>query len=113
MPQPVKNASVFLLKQILHDWSDKYCTKILKQLRAAAAPSTKLLLLENIIPHLCHDPNVEGIPGAAPREAPAPLLANYGPIYDMSFHSDFTVSLVIGFLSFARIHNDEWARCSL
>ncbi|EIM79956.1 S-adenosyl-L-methionine-dependent methyltransferase [Stereum hirsutum FP-91666 SS1] len=29
-PQPVKGASVFLLKQILHDWSDSYAITILK-----------------------------------------------------------------------------------
>ncbi|KAJ7130076.1 O-methyltransferase-domain-containing protein, partial [Mycena crocata] len=28
--QPVTNASVFLLKQILHNWSNQYCAKILK-----------------------------------------------------------------------------------
>jgi len=97
-PQPVKNASVFLLKHILHDWSDQYCTRILDRLRAAATPSTKLLLVENIIQHICHDPNVEGkdaIPGATPHEAPAPLLPTYGQINDMPYQIDFAMFLMM------------------
>jgi hypothetical protein len=97
-PQPVKNASIFLLKHILHDWSDAYCTKIPDHLRAAATSSTKLLLVDSILPYTCHNPNTnnkKAIPGVAPHEAPAPLLSNYGTINDMPFQSDFTVRLVI------------------
>ena len=89
--QPVKNASIFLLKQVLHDWSDLYAAKILTQLRAAAAPTTKLIIVESIVAYACHDPNSESIPGAAPREAPSPLLPNYGPINDMQYNGDLTV----------------------
>jgi hypothetical protein len=96
-PQPVKNASVFLLKQILHDWSDAYCIKILNQLRAAATSSTKLLIIDSIVPYACHDPNLDSedvIPGAAPHEAPPPLLSNYGQVNDIQYHSDLAVSLI-------------------
>ncbi|KAG6898618.1 hypothetical protein C0993_005645 [Termitomyces sp. T159_Od127] len=55
-PQPVANASVFILKQILHDWSDPYCVPILKELRAAATPETKLVVVDSIIAYACHDP---------------------------------------------------------
>ncbi|KAJ7612050.1 S-adenosyl-L-methionine-dependent methyltransferase [Mycena polygramma] len=91
-PQPETNTSVFLLKQIMHDWSDKYCVKILSQLWEAATPTTTLLLMDTIMPLACHDPSVEGpnaIPGAAAKEAPPPLLANYGAPNDMGYNADF------------------------
>lgn len=74
----------------------KYAVKILSQLRASALENTKLLLVESLVPYACHDPSSEGdkaIPGAVPREAPNPLLANYGPINDMQYNSDFTVRI--------------------
>ena len=84
-----------MMKQILHDWSDPYCVKILKSLRAAAGPETKLLALETIVAYTCHDPaadnGVSVIPGAVPKEAPAPLLANYGSINQMGYYVDIVV----------------------
>ncbi|KAF9264596.1 S-adenosyl-L-methionine-dependent methyltransferase [Marasmius fiardii PR-910] len=96
-PQPQKHTTIFMIKQILHDWSDDYCVKILKNLRAAAAPDTTLLILESIIPYACHDPSADdnkGIPGAVPQEAPAPLIANYGAANEMGFLSDMIMSLL-------------------
>lgn len=94
-PQPQKNASIFLMKQIMHDWSDEYCIKFLRNLREAATPQTKLLLVDSVMPFACHDPSGDsdkGIPGAVPREAPAPLLANYGAINAMGYNADIDVS---------------------
>ncbi|KAL0059267.1 hypothetical protein AAF712_013991 [Marasmius tenuissimus] len=90
-PQPQKNATVFMIKQILHDWSDQYCEKILKQLRTSATPDTTLLVLESIMPYACHDPSAEdvkAIPGAVPKEAPPPLIANYGAANELGYLSD-------------------------
>lgn len=94
-PQPVKNASVFLLKQIMHDWSDPYAIKILNRLREVAQPNTKLVLIDSLMPFACHDPSADdgqGVPGAVPKEAPAPLLANYGIANEMGYNGDFTVN---------------------
>lgn len=84
--QPVKNASVFLLRLILHDWSDKYAEIILKKLREAATPMTKLLIVDAIVDHACASADAYAdIPGAASPPAPSPLLPNFGfasiPIY--------------------------------
>ncbi|KAF8981004.1 hypothetical protein BDQ17DRAFT_901277, partial [Cyathus striatus] len=79
--QPVKNASVFLLKQIMHDWPNSYAAKILTELRKVAQNDTKLLLIDNIIPFTCKispTSKEHSITGAIPPEAPSPLLANYG-----------------------------------
>ncbi|KAH7874996.1 S-adenosyl-L-methionine-dependent methyltransferase [Lentinula edodes] len=96
-PQSQKNAAVFMIKQILHDWSDEYCVKILLNLRQAATPSTVLLILESIMPYACHDPagdEENSIIGAVPNEAPAPLLANYGAMNEMGYLSDIDMCLL-------------------
>ncbi|KAF8192783.1 O-methyltransferase [Mycena galopus ATCC 62051] len=79
-PQPAKNADFFLLCRICHDWSDTYTLRILKHLRDAAQPTTKLIIQERIIPFVCGENEAYGhIPGAMPRTTPPkPLLANMG-----------------------------------
>ncbi|EMD33481.1 hypothetical protein CERSUDRAFT_87325 [Gelatoporia subvermispora B] len=75
--QPQKDASVFLLKQIMHDWSDRFATNILRQLRDAATPSTKLVLIDNILPYACRADGL-AVPGARAPDVPEPLLPNLG-----------------------------------
>ncbi|KAF3021971.1 hypothetical protein E8E14_010378 [Neopestalotiopsis sp. 37M] len=49
--QPVKGARAYFYHHILHDWSDEYCLRILKQLKKAMKPGySKLLIHEMIIP---------------------------------------------------------------
>ncbi|KAF2118391.1 O-methyltransferase-domain-containing protein [Lophiotrema nucula] len=48
--QPVKNAEIYLMRWILHDWSDKYASKILKALVPAMKKGARLLIHEYIIP---------------------------------------------------------------
>ena len=95
-PQPVKDASVFILKQILHDWSDPYSSRILTELRKAARDDTKLLVVDNIVAPVCHDPTFEGrssgVPGALIKDAPPPLLANFGAANEMNYTIDLAVS---------------------
>jgi hypothetical protein len=42
-------ADAYLLKHVLHDWSDENCVRILKNIHAVAKPDTKLLLVEFIL----------------------------------------------------------------
>ncbi|KAK0473419.1 S-adenosyl-L-methionine-dependent methyltransferase [Armillaria novae-zelandiae] len=42
--QPIQAADVYLLRWIMHDWNDSLCINILKRLRKAAGPRTKLLI---------------------------------------------------------------------
>jgi hypothetical protein len=44
-----EGADAYLLKHVLHDWSDENCVRILKNIHAAAKPATKLLLVELIL----------------------------------------------------------------
>ena len=48
--QPVKNADVYILRQILHDWSDKYAIRILRALRPSLKAGAKILIIEQILP---------------------------------------------------------------
>jgi hypothetical protein len=41
---------LYLLKQILHDWDDGQCSTILRNIHRAAAPQSKLLIVEMLIP---------------------------------------------------------------
>ncbi|KAF8643207.1 hypothetical protein AX16_009164 [Volvariella volvacea WC 439] len=91
--QPHKDADVFLMKHIIHDWSDNYAHTILRNLRTSAQPHTRLILLEGLIPYACHDTTKSGldgteIRGSKMREAPAPLLANYGGAMDQIYYVD-------------------------
>ena len=75
-PQPITNADVFFVKCVLHDWSDPYCVKILRQLRDAAKPETRLFVMDKIVPYTC-PPSAQDavqVPGIlAPQIPPSPL----------------------------------------
>ncbi|KAJ6629719.1 O-methyltransferase [Mycena sp. CBHHK59/15] len=81
-PQEVRNAGIFVLRYICHDWSDSYTLKILKRLREAAQSTTKLIVLERIIKFVCgENESYKHIPGAVPTSnPPKPLLANMGAV---------------------------------
>jgi hypothetical protein len=46
----VPEADVYILKHILHDWSDEECRRILSVVRASAKPTSRLLICEWIVP---------------------------------------------------------------
>ncbi|CAI6241297.1 unnamed protein product [Periconia digitata] len=48
--QPVKDADVYLFRMIFHDWSDLYCTKLLKNTAAVMKPGSKLLICDSVLP---------------------------------------------------------------
>ncbi|KAJ7760696.1 S-adenosyl-L-methionine-dependent methyltransferase [Mycena maculata] len=89
--QPVRKVSVFLLRMIMHDWSDEYCIKILRTLRAAADDSTKLLIIDNIISYACHESLAKEIPGAERQPPPEPLLPNFGQARVVHYCTDLTM----------------------
>jgi SAM-dependent methyltransferase len=51
--QPVKNAEIYYFRWILHDWSDKYCVKILQALIPALKPGARLLFSERCFEAPC------------------------------------------------------------
>ena len=86
-----------MLRHILHDWSDPYASKILKQLRAAAKESTRLVFVEQLLLYACYDPSTgtSSVVGAAELGGPlppAPLLPNMGIVNLTSYLTDMQVS---------------------
>lgn len=47
------HAAVFVLKHILHGFSDTHATKILTLLRDAASLDTQLLVVDSLLPYAC------------------------------------------------------------
>ena len=70
-PQAIKEPAAFVLRFVLHDWPDAPNIKLLKNLRAAAKPTTRLVIFEALMPHVC------AVPGGPPPP-PSPLLGNVG-----------------------------------
>lgn len=48
--QPIRGADVYLLRWILHDWSDKYCIKILQNLTCSLKKGAKVVINDICIP---------------------------------------------------------------
>ncbi len=82
---------VFVLRGILHDWADSYGIRLLSQLRAAAGPQTKLVVIEILLESPCHDPETSTIKGCEPRTVPEPLLANMGAANSVDYSMDMMV----------------------
>lgn len=55
-PQPIKDAKVYYLRTVLHDWPDKQAKEILQNILGAMNETSVLLLNENALP----DENVSG-----------------------------------------------------
>ena len=48
--QPVKNADVYFFRWVLHNWADRYCTKILRNLIPALKPGAKIVVNDIVLP---------------------------------------------------------------
>ena len=75
--QPVKEAAVYFMRVVLHDWPDEDTIKILKNTRAAAGPSSKLIVFDICIQPTCPDTEYSRYIDDY-KPVPYPLLANYG-----------------------------------
>ncbi|KAF7349728.1 hypothetical protein MSAN_01699600 [Mycena sanguinolenta] len=97
-PQPVPNAAVFMLRNILHDWSDERVVKILRHLRDAAQPTTKLVVIDRILMSAAHIPDSgdQAIPGSTRPSAPAPLLSNWGVGTASVYYWDMSMHCILG-----------------
>ncbi|KAJ6475817.1 S-adenosyl-L-methionine-dependent methyltransferase [Mycena vitilis] len=69
-PQPVKDAAVYFMRVVIHDWPDVTAKEIMANTRKAAGADSKLVLFDCVMPYACDTP------GAPP--VPAPLLSNLG-----------------------------------
>lgn len=96
-PQPVKDADIWVLRSVLHDWATPYAAKILKQLRAATTPGKgRLLMIDTVVDYACDDvpDSASGITGAAKPLVSHPLLPNLGRASATSYLLD--IQYVLG-----------------
>jgi 6-hydroxytryprostatin B O-methyltransferase len=49
-PQPVKGASVYFLKTILHDWPDHLCVKIIQNIVSAMKSESRIIAMDGVMP---------------------------------------------------------------
>ncbi|KAG9010224.1 hypothetical protein FRB90_007954 [Tulasnella sp. 427] len=80
-PQPIKGAEVYFMRFVLHDWKEDLCVEILKRLHDAASSNSRLLIVEAVVAHACHDIGAlrdGAVEGAYPNPMPHPLPANGG-----------------------------------
>jgi hypothetical protein len=75
--QPIKDASVYFMRLVLHDWPDSKCQDILKIVRAAAGSDSKLIVFDQIMTHTCKYDGPFAVE-SNPIQAPEPLLKNLG-----------------------------------
>ena len=48
-PQPIRNADVYFMRQIFHDWSDEYAVQILQNQVEAMGPHSKLVIMDMVL----------------------------------------------------------------
>ncbi|KAK3990138.1 S-adenosyl-L-methionine-dependent methyltransferase [Cladorrhinum sp. PSN332] len=48
--QPAKGAKIYFLRNILHNWSDLYCRRILKPLVEAMGPDSRIVVCDVVLP---------------------------------------------------------------
>ncbi|KAI0653625.1 S-adenosyl-L-methionine-dependent methyltransferase [Cubamyces menziesii] len=85
-----KVPDVFLLRLVLHDWPDEDALKILRELRPAAGPHTRLIIGDLLLMHACHNENGEALVG---RDSP--LLANLGAASLRPYLLDLTMTAIL------------------
>ncbi|KAA1465903.1 S-adenosyl-L-methionine-dependent methyltransferase [Dentipellis sp. KUC8613] len=71
---PVQGRDIYHIRQVLHDWPDADCVKILKNIRKAMGPNSRLLINEFILQPTTRSEGLSDFVNLAPR----PLLPNFG-----------------------------------
>ncbi|PAV21548.1 S-adenosyl-L-methionine-dependent methyltransferase [Pyrrhoderma noxium] len=97
-PQPTHSQApdIFLLRQIMHDWSDSNCVKLLKNLRMVAKQDTKLVIIDSVILTACESlVNGKITHGENQELPPYPLLPNMGYTSVLSYMVDLVVLSVM------------------
>ncbi|KAJ3504648.1 hypothetical protein NLJ89_g7830 [Agrocybe chaxingu] len=71
---PIAGCNIYFLKNIIHDWPAEDCVAILSNVRKVMEPHSRILIHEYILQDACRVPDDQ----TAFKQAPAPLLPNYG-----------------------------------
>ena len=74
-PQPVKGADAYFLRFILHDWPDRECVEILRNLVPALKDGAKILISDLVLP----EPNT--VPNRIEKEMRYVILDGHHLLY--------------------------------
>ncbi|KAG9313700.1 S-adenosyl-L-methionine-dependent methyltransferase [Chiua virens] len=88
---PVKGQDAYYLRNIIHDWPDAKASLILRNIRNAMAPHSRLLIHDYVLSPTTHDPNVKSF-GA--DIAPEPMLPNFGNGNNRMYQQDMNMLLI-------------------
>ncbi|KAF9236987.1 O-methyltransferase-domain-containing protein [Melanogaster broomeanus] len=83
---PVKGLDVYYLRNIIHDWPDAEATTILRNVRTAMGPDSRLLIHEYIMTTAKQPANYVGA-----EAAPEPMLPNFGAGNSRMYQQDLTM----------------------
>lgn len=92
--------AVYVLRYIMHDWSTPRCQIILQQLAKAATPSTRVVLLDFIVPYTCNTsaPTIglaaSGMCNTTPPPAPLLPCAGSESMFDVDMAVNMTLTAV-------------------
>jgi hypothetical protein len=103
---------VFLLRHIVHNWPTSAARKILLQLSRAATPSTRLVIIDAILPYTTSTSAplpLDNIPGVAHANVPSPLLSSTGE------DNTFNLSVLVSTASLVQSNEptDQWQMMSM
>ncbi|KAG1885244.1 O-methyltransferase-domain-containing protein [Suillus subluteus] len=85
---PVVGKDVYYLRHIIHNWPDTEATTILRNIRKAMGPNSRVLIHDCVISHTFQKPGV-GTNGLS--VAPEPMLPNFGAGSHNTYQTDLTM----------------------
>jgi len=90
---PVGGQDIYYLRNIIHNWPESSALEILRSVRQAMEPHSRMLIHEYILQHLNREPIADGS-AAGMEEAPAPMLPNFGLGNIRTYNQDLTMLLM-------------------
>lgn len=85
---PVKNQDAYYLRNIIHDWPDHESTLILRSVRGAMGPNSRVLIHDYVL-QTTHRKPIEEYHGA--DVAPEPMLPNFGAGTSRAYQQDLNM----------------------
>ncbi|KAI2488246.1 O-methyltransferase A [Pyrenophora tritici-repentis] len=86
-PNPIKNADVYWLRYVMHDWSDDFCVRILAAIKPSMGPRSRILICDQVMNTTLGSEELAA--------APAPLPANWGYYTRYSHQRDLAMMALL------------------
>ncbi|KAF1961331.1 S-adenosyl-L-methionine-dependent methyltransferase [Byssothecium circinans] len=86
-PNPVKNADVYWLRYVMHDWSDDFCVRILAAIKPSMGRNSRILIRDQVMNTTLGSEELAA--------APAPLPANWGYYTRYSHQRDLVMMALL------------------